>query len=325
MSQSESIEIYLGVDVSDQWIDVCALQTVDRRILFQKRLARTVEAVGELAREIERPALAVLEGTGGLEVAPARALESFGVGVRVVNPAQARHYALSNGKLEKSDRLDARILAEFGLERQFFPREKPDPKVEELALLTTRRRQLVQMRAVEKIRLPREESAFNRKSIAQLMTHLSRQIEKIEREILRRICADQKMKRRFELLKSAPGVGDRTAAELTALLPELGRMSRGEAAKMVGVAPLVKQSGKWKGRVMTMGGRAPVRTALYLAAMSTLRTSSYFRDRHDLLRKRGKSGKCALIALARQLLTVLNQMVREDKEYDPGLLIAVRG
>lgn len=320
MLQSQSIEIYLGVDVSKSWVDVCALHAADQRVLFEERVPRTAAALTAVAQRLDAPTVAVLEGTGRLEALPARALEAAGVGAVVVNPAQARHFALGRGLLEKSDKIDARMLAELGRERRFQPRMQPDPAVEELALLTVRRRQMVSLRAVERTRLRAETLEYNRESLRLSIENLSVQVERIEQEIRRRIRSEEALEKRFKLLLSAPGIGETTAAELIGLLPELGHISRGAVAKLVGVAPLIKQSGRWRGRVMTIGGRAPVRSALYMAALSAVRSHTYFRDRYLSMTARGKLKKVALIAMARQLLTVLNRMLREERMFDPTAL-----
>ena len=150
---SKDIEVYLGVDVSKESVDICAL-SADGRVLSRKqRLPRTAAAIQAAVRRWNRSAFAVLEATGRLEKAPARALEAVGVGVVVENPAKMRHYALSRGMLEKSDQLDAAMLAEYGRERRPEPRVAPDPEVEILARLTARRRQLVDQRKGERTRL----------------------------------------------------------------------------------------------------------------------------------------------------------------------------
>ena len=315
----DSIEIYLGVDVSKDVVDVCAL-SVRGRVLFQDRVPRSAAAIRALAARLESPAVAVMEGTGRLEALPAKAFEAAGVGVVIVNPATMRHFALGHGMLEKSDRLDARIIAEFGRERRPAPRVVPDPALEMLAQLTARRRQLVRLRAAEKTRLRAETLAFNRASLVRMIDCLSEQIEQIKLEILRQIRASAELQARFDLLLSAPGVGETTAAQLLASLPECGKLSRGALAKLVGVAPLVKQSGRWRGRVMTQGGRSSVRSALYMATLSAVRWDAYFRERYQRLVDRGKPKKVALIAMARQLLVVLNQMLRCRRSFDPALL-----
>lgn len=322
MPPTDSNEIYLGVDVAKQWLDVCALNA-QQKVLWKARVPRTAAAVSALAQRLAGPALAVLEATGGLEALPARALERAGVGVVVENPARVRHFALSRGLLEKSDRLDARMLAEFARERRPAPRQPPDPAVDTLARLTARRAQLVRLRAAERTRLRGETLEFNRGSLGRLIDQLTAAITEVEVEIRRWVRLSPALRRRLTLLLSAPGVGETTAQQLLAVLPELGALSRGAAAKLVGVAPLVRQSGNWRGRMMTLGGRRQARTALYLAALSAVRSNAYFRNVYLGLVGRGKAKKAALVAVARRLLIVLNQMLRQERCFEPELLPAV--
>ena len=202
MSQSNSIAVYLGVDVSKHHVDVCAL-SAEGKLLWRQRVPRTAAAVGALAARLEGPALAVLEATGGLEAIPARALEE--AGVKVENPAKVRHCALSRGLLEKSERIDAPMLAEFARERQPSPRLHPDPLIESLAQLATRRTQLVRLRAVERTRLRGETPAFTRRSLQAVIQSLSERIEECEQEIRRCVHRSEALTQRARLLTSAGG------------------------------------------------------------------------------------------------------------------------
>ena len=316
----KDIEVYLGVDISKESVDIRALD-VDGRVLSSKQcVPRTAAAIQAAVRPYNGKALAVLEATGRLGKAPARALEAVGIGVVVENPAKMRHYALSRGLLEKSDRIDASMLAAYGRERRPQPRSSPDEEVEELAQLTARRRQLVEHRKRERTRLRGETLPFNRDSLGRMIESCGREIDEVEQEIRRRLQATPKLWELFERLQSAPGVGETTAAELVAWLPELGRLSRRQAAKLVGVAPLIQQSGLWRGQRRTRGGRAPVRRALYMAALGAVRRDGYFRACYVRLVGREKAKKAALIAIARLLLSVLNQMAKHEKTFDPGML-----
>ena len=310
------------MDVSKESVDICAV-SADGRVLSRKqRVPRTAAAMQAAVRRWNHNAFAVLEATGGLEKAPARALEAVGMGVVVENPAKMRHYALSRGLLEKSDRIDAAMLAAYGRERRPGPRVAPDPEVETLARLTTRRRQLVEQRKVERTRLRGETLAFNRDSLKRRIESCGNEIDEVEQEIRRRLQATPKLQELFERLQSAPGVGETTAAELVAWLPELGELSRGQAAKLVGVAPLIQQSGHYRGQTRIRGGRSQVRRALYMAALGAVRKDGYFRDCYLRLVGREKAKKAALIAIVRLLLCVLHQMARHEKTYDPGMLPA---
>jgi transposase len=317
------IETYLGLDLAKKFVDVCAL-CADGTLLWQQRIPRTAAALVALVKRLEnRRTLAVMEATGGLEDLPARALEACGVGVSVQNPAKMRHFALSRGLLEKSDKIDARTQAEFGRERRLQPRTPPDPACERLAALTTRRRQLVGLRAAEKTRLRGETIEFTRQSLLRVIEQLGAEIKLIEEEIQLQLRASRRLWESYKLLLTAPGVGATTAAELVAMIPELGELSRGEAAKLAGLAPLLRQSGSFRGQAKIMGGRGPLRSALYMAALTASRHNVWFRDRYQQMVDRGKAKKLTLIALARQLLAVLNQMVRHGRSFDLALLPAL--
>lgn len=308
MSTRNSSEVFVGLDVSKAYVDVCVINAA-RELLWSERAPRTPAALQQLAQRLDPQACAVLEATGGLEALPAAVLEAAGIPTSVENPAKIRHFALSHGLLEKTDRLDARVLAEFARERRPRPRRPPDPRVEALAKLVARRSQLVRLRAAERTRLHSETEPFCRQSLEQTILALRQQIKICEQEIRQRVGACAELSARAKLLLSAPGVGEQTAYALLAWLPELGCFNRGQIAKLVGVAPLVKQSGRWRGRVMTLGGRARVRSSLYLAALSAVRRHGCYREFYLRLLDRGKPKKLALIAVARKLLLTLNQML----------------
>ena len=229
---------------------------------------------------------------------------------------------MSRGLLEKSDRIDAAMLAEYDRERRPRARVAPDPEVEILAQLTARRRQLVDQRQGEGTRLRGETLEFNGDSLRRMIASCSREIDEVEQEIRRRLRAAPKLRELFERLPSAPGVGETTAAELVAWLPERGKLSRRQAAKAVGVAPVIQQSGQYRGPLRTRGGPGPVRRALYMAALTAVRRDGYFRDCYLRLVGRETTKKAALIVIVRLLLSVLNQMARYERTYDPGMLPA---
>lgn len=308
MSTGNSNVVFVGLDVSKAFVDVCVINAAGE-LLRSERVRRTAAALEQLAQRLPAPACAVLEATGGLEALPAAVLEAAGIATGVENPAKIRHFALSHGRLEKTDRLDARVLAEFARERRPRPRRRPDPRLEALSKLVARRSQLVRLRAAEKTRRRSETEPFCRESLEQAILALSQLIDDCEQEIRQRVGACPELSARAKLLLSAPGVGEQTAFALLAWLPELGSFNRRQIAKLVGLAPLVQQSGPWRGRVMTLGGRARVRCTLYLAALSAVRRHGYYRDFYLGLLDRGKAKKLALIAVARKLLLTLNHML----------------
>jgi transposase len=315
MTLKDSSEVFVGLDVSKAYVDVCVIN-VAGEWLWNDRVVRAAAPLQQLAQRLEPQACVVMEATGGLEALPAAVLEAAGRQTSVENPAKIRHFALSHGWLEKTDQLDARVLAEFARERRPRPRRRPDPRVEALSKLVTRRSQLVRLRAAERTRLRGESDPFCRQSLGDLILTLSEQIEACEQQMRQRVEACPDLAARAKLLRSAPGVGEQTSYALLAWLPELGCFNRGQIAKLVGLAPLVKQSGLWRGRVMTLGGRARVRSALYLSALSAVRRHCYYRDFYLRLVARGKAKKLALIAVARKLLLTLNRMLASSSLWE---------
>lgn len=322
MSQSnqhrKQYALYLGVDVSKNKLDV-ALVAPDGRLLRRRRLLNRPSVVSGLAQSLDGPALAVLEASGGYEAAAAEAFEAAGVDVHVANPQRTFHYARSLGQFEKNDRIDARMLARFAVERRPRPRRPPHPNQRRLGQVAVRRRQLIEQRTAERNRLAEESDEFLRRSLLAVIACLNEQIEACEQRLAELRRQAPELTEMARLLESAPGVGKTTAHELLAWLPELGRLNRGEIAKLVGLAPLVRQSGRWQGQARTGGGRKRVRSTLYMAALSAAR-SHVFRGTYMELLGRGKAPKAALAALARRLLLILNQMLKRRQEFDPRLL-----
>ncbi len=317
MSQSnqhrKQYALYLGVDVSKNKLDV-ALVAPDGRLLRRRRLLNRPSVVSGLAQSLDGPALAVLEASGGYEAAAAEAFEAAGVDVHVANPQRTFHYARSLGQFEKNDRIDARMLARFAVERRPRPRRPPHPNQRRLGQVAVRRRQLIEQRTAERNRLAEESDEFLRRSLLAVIACLNEQIEACEQRLAELRRQAPELTEMARLLESAPGVGKTTAHELLAWLPELGRLNRGEIAKLVGAAGKAAV-----GRARTGGGRKRVRSTLYMAALSAAR-SHVFRGTYRELLGRGKAPKAALAALARRLLLILNQMLKRRQEFDPRLL-----
>jgi transposase len=316
---------FVGVDVAKDSVEVCVVAS-DKTIVERKRLARSSAALEDYARRLNELGVEalVLEASGGLERLPAAVFGAAGVAVSIKNPAQARHYALAGGHLEKSDRVDALVLAKWAAEARPQPTPLPDAATAELAQVLRRRTQLVGLRAIERTRLRGELEAFCRRSVEQAIAALSGLIEQLEAEIKRRLQACEQLARREMLLRTAPGVGPRTAWTLLALLPELGGGRGRPMAKLAGVAPLLCQSGKWRGRVKIQGGRAAVRKALYMAALAAIRSNAAFGGFYERLRARGKAPKAAQIAVARKLLVTLDAMLARNVAFDPAHALSSR-
>jgi transposase len=250
--------------------------------------------------------LVVIEATGGLEVRVAAELAGGGLAVAVINPRQARDFARSTGTLAKNDRIDAVVLARFGAAVGPQPRPLPDQDQRLLGDMVARRRQLVEMHTAELNRLGRASAKPIVRSHRDLLKALERELEDIDRQIGDHIKGTPVWRAKEELYRSVPGIGAHTSRVLIAELPELGTLSRTQIAALVGLAPYDNDSGRHRGRRSIRGGRAGVRSALYMAALTASRRNPVIRAQYQRLRDRGKSFKVALVACMRKLLIILN-------------------
>ena len=280
-------------------------------------IARLVATLrGHKARRV------VVEATGRYHRRVAAALLEAGVDVAVVNPQQVRAFAKAAGKLEKTDRIDAEVLARFG--RAMNPRaaEKAPENKAVLSDLVSRRRALVQVRVAETNRSHDELPKLARQQSHKLLRLIEQQIEDLDREIARLIEADGDSggkAGKSKIIDSVPGIGPDTANRLLVELPELGQLNRQEIAKLAGLAPLNCDSGRYRGQRRISGGRENVRTCLYMAAFNARRKCDRFKRYFDGLIARGKLYQVAMTACMRKLLVVLNQMVKNNTHWNPGL------
>lgn len=260
------------------------------------------------------PTRVVLEATGGLEVPLASALAAAGMPVVVINPRQARQFAQALGYLEKTDRVDAAVLAHFAESVHPAVRALPDAATQELGALLARRRQLVEMLTAEKNRLGSSPARVQR-GIRAHIAWLEKQLAAVEHDVDTTLRSSPVWREQEDLLRSVPGVGRTLARTLLADLPELGRLSRRRIAKLVGVAPLPFESGQFRGQRHIRGGRAAVRTALYMPTLAATRYNPVIRTMYARLLRAGKKPKVALVACMRKLLTILNAMLKHHKSW----------
>lgn len=266
--------------------------------------------------------LIVMEATGGLERDLACTLQAAGFAVAVVNPRQARNFAKAMGYLAKTDRIDAKALAELAQvlarhpERDRFVSALPTPEQQALQALVARRRQLVVMHVAEQQRLS-VSHAVARTSIETLIKAIRAQLDEVEAELARHI--ETHHAELAKRLTSVRGVGPATVATLIADVPELGRLSRREISALIGVAPFNRDSGQMRGKRAIFGGRAQVRRGLYMAALAAIRFNAVIRTFYERLVLAGKPKKVAIVACMRKLLTILNAMVRTGKSWDDSL------
>lgn len=315
MNKMDMPATFVGIDVSKKNLDVFV-----RPSGAELRVDNEPEghlAIVKMLSELHS-VLVVLEPTGGYEVALVSALVEAKIAVAVVNARQIRDFAKSRGKLAKTDRIDAQMLACFAEANRPEPRPAPDEHTRELEALVARRRQLVEMRAMERARKELAPKAA-RASIERVIIFLSKQIEDNDKKISKLIDSNTQWREKDALLESVKGVGRVVAASLMALLPELGTLNRKQIAALVGVAPFNNDSGKKRGRRSIWGGRAPIRSILYMAALVASTHNPVIRDFYVRLVRRGKEHKVALVACMRKLLTMLNAALRDNAWKPPTL------
>jgi len=309
--------VYVGIDVAKATLDVHASDGATWQVANEDR---ALHGLCVRLRKV-RPTLVVLEATGRYELRAAAALAAAGLPVAVVNPRHVRSYARATGQLAKTDRLDARAICRFAEAVRPEPRPLPEDDTRELAALVARRRQLLAMVTAERTRLDTA-PAVTRKQIKAHIGWLNRELAKLDAEIDATIRRSPIFRAKDDLLKSVPGVGDVTSRTLIALLPELGTLDEKRIAALVGVAPLNQDSGTLRGRRRVWGGRARVRTALYMAALVGTRYNPILKVFYQRLRGAGKTPKVALVACMRKLLVILNAMMRDGRPWSPSVTAA---
>jgi transposase len=301
----------LGVDVAKDWIDICDLAAGQIR-----RIDTTSRALNAFARNLAgRGALVVFEASGGYERPLMAALEAKGIPYARVNPRQAREFARATGRLAKTDRVDARVLAEMGRALDLKPAAPVDPARRRLAELVARREDLLAAITAETNRLGQARDRFVKADIKSHVALLKRRKLAIETEIAAHKRQNQELAAIDRRLRTAPGVGPAIASVIAALLPELGALDRRAIASLAGLAPHACDSGRRNGKRQVWGGRAEVRRALYLAAFIASRYDPGFKALRQRMTKAGKPLKVTLIAIARKLLIALNAIVRDNRDF----------
>ncbi|MCP6700161.1 IS110 family transposase [Pseudomonas donghuensis] len=257
----------------------------------------------------------VMEATGRYHNLLTATLELAGLPVAVVNPAQVKHFARALGTLFKTDPNDARIICEFGRRMTPDVRPAPDEQTQRLAMMVSRRRQLVDNRTMEQNRYGSCTDELIRMGIKRHIDWLNAEIKDTDDDIDRQIKVMPLWQEKVKLLEDVKGIGRTTLAVLLSMLPELGQLNRRKISALVGVCPYAHDSGKMKGKRCIWGGRSAVRAALYMAAMSAVRYNPIIRAFFERLRARGKAFKVAMTACVRKLVTILNAMVRDNKKW----------
>ncbi len=306
--------IVVGIDVSKARLDVHVHPSGES--FGVARNAEGLEALNARLVALGPWAVAV-EATGGFESVVAASLGGAGLPVIVVNPAQVRAFANALGKRAKTDPIDAAVIARFVEATRPEIRPLPDADTRLLAELVARRRQIIQMIVAER---QREKQMVNRrlkKSVARLILALSNELNELDAGIDEAVRGSPAWRQKEDLLKSVPGVGPVVSRTLIAEMPELGQLDRRQIASLAGLAPWTRQSGKWRGKSFTGGGRRSVRTVLFMAAMVAKRCNPALKAFHQRLIDAGKPKMVAIIAVARKLLTILNAILRDKKPWQP--------
>jgi len=304
--------IVVGIDVSKDRLDVHVHPSGEAF-----GVARNAEGLEGLnARLIPLGPWAVaVEATGGFESVVAASLGGAGLPVIVVNPAQVRAFAKALGKRAKTDPIDAAVIARFVEATKPQIRPLPDADTQLLAELVARRRQIIQMIVAERQREKQMANRRLKKSVARLILALSKELNELDAGIDEAVRGSPAWREKEDLLKSVPGVGPIVARTLIAEMPELGQLDRRQVASLAGLAPWTRQSGKWRGRSFTGGGRCTVRTAIFMAAMVARRCNPVLKTFYQRLVEAGKPKMVAIIAVARKLLTILNAIIRDKTPW----------
>lgn len=310
MSEKEK-EVVVGVDVAKAKLDVVAGEE-------HFIVSNDPDGHDELSRRLGqyRVRVVVFEATGGYEADAALALSRHGIPVAVMNPRQVHHFARAKGYLAKTDKIDARMIAEFGALMKVEPQVLPDEEQRHLRELVGRRRQLISMLTAEKNRRAKTRDELVEGSIDALITVLKRQISDLDDDIAGVMKNSSVYSEKAELLQSVPGIGPATTSVLLAELPELGTVSNKRIATLVGVAPLNRDSGTLRGKRTIWGGRGRVRAALYMAAIVAIRYNEPLKAVYLRLVEAGKPKMTAVVALMRKLLVTLNALLRKKQHWE---------
>ncbi len=309
--------VYAGIDVSKGTLDVAVLPGGQ-----SWQVGNDAEGISGLVERLVdmRPARVVLEATGGLEYHVAAALGGAGLEVCVVNPRQVRDFARATGRLSKTDRIDALVLARFAKVIRPPARPLADEAARELKALLVRRQELVEMVTAERNRLGMAFSHAIKEGVQAHVDWLQAQLDGLDRDLGDRVRKSPIWREKDDLLRSVPGVGPNLAFTLLAHLPELGTMDRRSIASLVGVAPLNRDSGTLRGRRMVWGGRARVRAVLYMATLAATRFNPVIKAFYHSLLSAGKPKKVALVACMHKLLIILNAILRHRTPWHPYLI-----
>jgi transposase len=304
----------IGVDVAKLKLDISMPDNqavvIDNNESGFKQLLKTIPHIQTVCF--------VMEATGGYEKGLANFLLSQGAAVSIVNAKRVRDYAKAIGQHAKNDRIDAQVIRDYAEMAQPKHRKQRSKTANQLEALMKRRDQLVKQRTMEKQHLEAANDPYATRSIKKFIKSFDQEIERIEAEIKKLIAADGALQKRIEKLIKVDGIGSVTASTLVSQLPELGQLSNKQISALVGVAPFCRDSGTMKGRRIVWGGRALIRSTLYMATLSAVRFNPPIKAFYQRLITNGKLKKVALVACMRKLLVILNAMTKNDSEWNPN-------
>ena len=310
-ANSRKTERNVGIDVGKDTLDIYIYE-----LEKHWQAANTLEGIKQLIKQLNRYQLTrvLVEATGGYERRLVEACAEKGQPVIIVQPIQVRQFAKAQGLFAKTDKIDARLIAEFGVLMQPEPRALPSKKVRLVRDLLARKRQLNETRTQELNRQHKAEKILI-PSHRRMIKLIDKDIVWINEKLAKEVSVITEWQRIYEVLSSVPGIGDGVAYTLLGELPELGQLSHRQIAALTGLAPFNRDSGYMKGRRRIKGGRAPIRTVLYMAMMCAIQHNPVMKQFYQKLVAQGKHKKVALTACMRKMITILNAMVRDDKEW----------
>lgn len=309
------MESYIGIDISKKTFDVYETTSQQSRSFgaTDQDVAKAVTWMSSFS-----PSLILLESTGGYEKNLVFELMAAGLPVKVINPRKVRDFARAMGKMAKTDTIDAMVIARYAATFKPLPQKPVDRLADKAKSLIARKRQLVGMRTQEKNRREHALETAIKKSIQAIINTLDQEIAKIDKELNDYVDRMPKLKKKKALLKSIPGIGEASATTLLFDLPELGTLNRREIAALAGVAPINRDSGQFRGKRMTGGGRVKIRTQLFMPTLVAIRHNPLIRNYYQNLLSRGKARMTAVVACMRKLLVIMNAMVKTNTPWSPN-------
>ncbi len=307
----ESSQTHVGIDVGKDTLDICIYES-DR--YWQE--SNTEIGIRRLMKRLGKTSITrlLVEATGGYERALVEVAIEYSVPVIIVQPIQVRQFAKAQGVFAKTDKIDARLIAEYGVKLQPEVKAQPGDKVRRVKDLLARKRQLNEMRTQEMNRAHRAQK-ITAASHRRLIKLLDKEIAEINIKLAREVADIGEWQRTYDIISSVPGLGDGVAFTLLGELPELGQLTNRQISALCGLAPFNRDSGRLKGKRRIRGGRAPIRTVLYMAMLSAIRYNPIIKGFYQKLVAQGKHKKVAIIACMRKMMTILNAMIRDDREW----------